>query len=65
MYQLEQQFHEIAIEGGAAGLIKVCDMPYERTVGLYTFPIPTLHDMPGLILDRDAGAQVMADAKEG
>jgi hypothetical protein len=56
MYQLEQQFHEIAMAGGAAGLIKVCDMAYDRTVGLYTFPVPTLHDMPGLILDRDAGA---------
>ena len=65
MYQLEQQFHEIAMEGGAAGLVKVCDMAYERTIGLYTFPVPTLHDMPGLILDRDAGAQVIADAKAG
>ena len=65
MYQLQQQFHEIAMEGGAAGLIKVCDMAYDRTVGLYTFPVPTLHDMPGLILDRDAGAQVIADAKAG
>jgi hypothetical protein len=65
MYQLQQQFHEIAIEGGAVGLIKVCDMAYERTMGLYTFPVPTLHDMPGLILDRDAGAQVIADAKAG
>ena len=65
MYQLQQQFHEIAMEGGAAGLIKVCDMAYDRTVGLYTFPVPTLHDMPGLILDREAGAQVIADAKAG
>ncbi len=65
MYQLEQQFHELAIAGGAAALIKVCDMAYERTAGLYTFPVPTLHDMPGLILDRDAGAQVIADAKAG
>ena len=65
MYQLEQQFHEIAMAGGAIGLIKVCDMAYDRTVGLYTFPVPTLHDMPGLILDRDAGAQVIADAKAG
>jgi hypothetical protein len=65
MYQLEQQFHEIAVAGGAAGLIKVCDMAYDRTVGIYTFPVPTLHDMPGLILDRDAGAQVIPDAKAG
>ena len=65
MYQLQQQFHDIAMAGGAAGLIKVCDMAFDRTVGLYTFPVPTLHDMPGLILDRDAGAQVIADAKAG
>ena len=65
MYQLEQQFHEVAMAGGAAGLIKVCDMAYDRTVGLYTFPVPALHDIPGLILDWDAGAQVIADAKAG
>jgi hypothetical protein len=65
MYQLEQQFHEIAMESGAAGLIKVCDMAYERTAGLYTFPVPSLHDMPGLILDRDAGSQVIEAAKAG
>jgi len=46
-------------------LIKVCDMAYDRTVGLYTFPVPSLHDMPGLILDGDAGEQVIADAKAG
>ena len=40
-------------------------MAYYRTVGLYTFSVPTYHDMPGLILDRDAGAQVIADAKDG
>jgi hypothetical protein len=40
-------------------------MAYDRTVGIYTFPVPTLHDMPGLILDREAGAQVIADAKAG
>ena len=65
MYQLEQQFHEIAIDGGALGMIKVCDMAYERTVGLYTFPVPKLHDLPGLILDRDAGKKVIADAIAG
>ena len=65
MYQLQQQYHDIAMDGGAAGLIKVCDMAFDRTVGLYTFPVPTLHDMPGLILDRDAGAQVIADANAG
>ena len=65
MYQLEQQFHQIAIDGGAAGLIKVFDMAYDRTVGIYTFPVPTLHNMPGLILDREAGAKVIADAKAG
>jgi hypothetical protein len=50
MYQLEQQFHEIAIAGGAAGLIKVCDMAYDRTVGLYTFPVPALHANIGWLI---------------
>ena len=40
-------------------------MAYDRTVGLYTFPVPSLHDMPGLILDGDAGEQVIADATVG
>ena len=40
-------------------------MAYERTRGLYTFPVPTLYDAPTLILGREDGAGVIADAKAG
>ncbi len=64
-WQLAQGLDKIPIEGGAAGAIVVYDMAWERTVGLYTFPVPVLYDSPTLILDRDAGAKVIADAKAG
>ncbi len=65
MYQLQQQFHKTAIEGEAAGMVIVYDMAFERSVGLYTFPIPTLHELPSLTLGREDGAKVIADAKAG
>ncbi|MEM7334397.1 MAG: hypothetical protein AAF490_20105 [Chloroflexota bacterium] len=65
MYQLQQQYHEMAIAGGAVGMVIIYDMAYERSVGLYTFPVPTLHDMPWLTLAREDGAQVIEDAKAG
>lgn len=64
-WQLCQRLHEIAIAGGAAGLLIVYDMAFERTVGLYSFPTPALYDVPTLILDREAGAKVIVDAKAG
>jgi len=65
MYQLQQQFHELAIEGEAAGMIIVYDMAFERSKGLYTFVVPTLHDLPSLTLAREDGIKVIADAKAG
>jgi hypothetical protein len=64
-WQLAQRLHQIAVDGQAAGMVIVYDMAYERTEGLYYFGVPTLYDAPGLILDRDAGAKVIADAKAG
>lgn len=64
-WQMQQGLHEIAVNGGAAGTIIIYDMAFERTTGLYTFPTPALYDSPTLILDREAGAKVIADAKEG
>lgn len=64
-WQLRQRLHEIAIAGGAAGMVIVYDMAFERTVGLYSFPVPALYNVPTLILDREAGAKVIADAKAG
>jgi hypothetical protein len=64
-WQLAQRLHEIAVEGEAAAMVIVYDMAWERTVGLYYFGVPTLYDAPGVILDRDAGTKVIADAKAG
>jgi hypothetical protein len=55
----------VALEGGAAGLVIVYDMAYERTRGMYSFPVPEPYDCPTLILDREQGARVIADAQAG
>ncbi len=40
-------------------------MAYERTKGLYTFPVPERYDAPTVILSREDGAAVIADARAG
>ena len=64
-YQLGQGLHRIAIEGNAAGLLIVYDMGFERTSGLYAFPVPARYDVPTLTLDRIEGAKVIANARAG
>lgn len=64
-YQLRQRLEQIAREGGAAGAVIVYDMAYERTAGLYTFPVPELYDSPTLVLSREDGERVIVDAKAG
>lgn len=64
-WQLGQRLYQIAVEGNAAGHIIVYDMAYERTRGLYTFGVPPLHESPGIVLSREDGAKVIADAKAG
>ena len=64
-WQLGQRLWQIAAEGRAAGHVIVYDMAFERTEGLYTFPVPPLHDSPGVILSREDGAKVIEDAKAG
>ena len=64
-WQLGQRLWQIAVDGKAAGHVIVYDMAYERTEGLYTFPVPPLHESPGVILSREDGAKVIEDAKAG
>ena len=64
-WQLAQRLEKIPREGGALGAVIVYDMAFDRTQGLYTFPVPTLYDSPTLILSREDGAKVIADAKVG
>jgi hypothetical protein len=64
-WQLAQRLDRIPKDGGAAGAVIVYDMAWERTRGLYTFPVPTLYDSPTLLLSREDGAKVIEDAKAG
>ena len=49
----------------AAGGVVVFNMGYDRLAGLYTFPILKMFNTPTLYLDRNAGARVVKDAKQG
>jgi hypothetical protein len=53
------------LEGRAAGAVFVFEASYERLSGLYTFGVPAIHQMPTLYVDRDAGRQLLSDAKSG
>jgi len=64
-WQLAQRLDRIPKDGSAAGAIIVYDMAFERTEGIYSFPVPGLYDSPTLILSREDGAQVIDDAKAG
>lgn len=58
-------FIPILEKGNAAGAVYVLDASYDQAAGMYTFPVPDLHAIPSLYLDREAGAAVIADAKAG
>jgi hypothetical protein len=64
-WQIQQvrKMYPILLKGEAAGCIVVFNMPYTRVAGLYTFPVPHLYDAPTLYLDREAGKEVIEDAK--
>jgi hypothetical protein len=60
-------FGDVLKKGGAAGGIVIFDMNPGRARGLYTFPLldPGLTGVPGLYLDRVAGAPVREAANAG
>ena len=64
-WQLAQGLDKIPAQGKASGAVIVYDMAYERTKGLYTFPVPERYDAPTVILSREDGAAVIADARAG
>src|SRR5262245_29207597 len=53
------------IDGKAAGAVFVFDASYDRLAGLYTFGVPANHQLPTLYVDRNAGRQLLQDAKAG
>lgn len=57
-------FIRTATQGKAAGAIFVFDANYGLMAGMYTFGVPQLYNAPSLYLDREAGKQVIADAKQ-
>ena len=61
-YQLAQRLDQIPEDGEAAGAVIVYDMAYDRTKGLYTFPVPDYYESPTLILSED-GNEVIQAAK--
>jgi hypothetical protein len=56
---------DIAVRGGAVGIVFVLDAGRDLAAGMYTFPVPRIYDVPSLYLDRTAGARVIEDAKAG
>ena len=66
-WQLRQtiKINTLLDKSKAAGGLVVFDMGYDRLAGLYTFPILKMFNNPTLYLDRQAGAQVIEDAKQG
>ena len=61
------RFDEVLKDSGAAGGIVIFDMSPERARGLYTFPLLNewIIGVPGIYLDREAGAEVRDAAKAG
>ena len=58
-------FIEKAIAGQAAGAVFVLDGGSDLAAGMYTFPVPPIHDVPSLYVDRLAGEQLVALAAAG
>ena len=54
-------------DSGAAGAVVVFAMSAERLAGLYTFPLlnPGIVGVPGIYVDQDVGAEVLAAATAG
>jgi len=64
--QMGLREEQAALEaGGAVGALLVLGLSYDALAGTYTFPVPPLHDLPTLYLDREAGAEMIAAAAAG
>jgi hypothetical protein len=56
---------EILERAGALGALIVLGLSYDAIAGLYTFPVPPLHQLPTLYLDGGAGAAAVEAARDG
>lgn len=61
------RWDEVLKDSGAAGAVVVFAMEFDRVEGLYTFPLLNLgvFGVPGVYVDQDTGAQVLAAAAAG
>ncbi len=50
---------------GSIGALIVLGLSYDALAGLYTFPVPALHQLPTLYLDIESGARVVEAARAG
>lgn len=53
------------LAAGAVGSLFVLDAGVEQAAGMYTFPVPAIHQLPSLFLDRNAGERALAAAERG
>lgn len=60
-----RSFTDTAIAGRAAGALFVFDAGSEQMAGMFAFPVPPIHQVPTLYLDRNAGAKVIELARAG
>ncbi len=58
-------FIDKAIAGGAVGAVFALDAGTDLAAGMYTFPVPSLHEVPSLYVDRSAGEKLVALAGDG
>ncbi len=61
------RFNTIIKDSGAVGALVIFSMGPERAAGIYTFPLlePGITGVPGLYLDKLAGAQVLQAVADG
>jgi hypothetical protein len=56
---------EVLERAGAVGALLVLGLSYDALSGVYTFPVPPLHQLPTLYLDRETAAPVIEAARGG
>ena len=63
--QIREVITNVLVPSGAAGAVTVMDMPPLAAAGTRIHPTPRQFNVPLLMLDRVAGAKVLADAASG
>jgi hypothetical protein len=56
---------ETLVRGGAIGALLILRLSHDALSGTYTFPVPALHNMPTLYIDKKTGRNLIKAAEEG